>query len=119
MTHRLMGEGFITFLLVQKSEAKRHAKGGLRFPPFNKLKDANLCFNQFYLQIGKIFQSLVFRCRRNLLSLRVLLNQRVEHFGGQFSRFGVLLDYGNPFFSVGSGLLSGRKLCFKPVNIFN
>ena len=35
-------------------------------PPFNKLKDVCMCFNQFYLRIGKIFQFLGFWCRRNL-----------------------------------------------------
>ena len=35
-------------------------------PPFNKLKDVRMCFNQFYIQIGKIFQFLGFWCRQNL-----------------------------------------------------
>ena len=62
--------------------------------PFNKLKDVRLCFNQFYLRIGKIFNFLGSGAVGIFYSFvyDYLFNQRVEHFSSQFSWFGVLLD---------------------------
>ena len=65
---RLASLGGATLHLEKFASLTARQIGGT---PFNKLKDACLRFNQFYLQIGKIFQFLGFLYRRNLLLLRV------------------------------------------------
>ena len=89
------GEGSVTFLLVQKSDAKRHAReGDCDFPRLTNLKTHVCVLINFAYELVKYFNFLGSDAVRIFYSFVYdnLFNQRVEHFGSQLCGLGVLLD---------------------------